>query len=117
MSKAVTKVDEDFIPDYDHLFTEERQKNGKVKNRIVSKLVLLNIWPIILSCLIYVIQFSPVIITPLFISDIINVATRALVGNGSSERQDTTLNKTDRETATEIIKEIEFKLETLKTII
>ena len=40
-----------------------------------------------------------------------------LVGNGSSERQDTTLNKTDRETATEIIKEIEFKLETLKTII
>ena len=39
-----------------------------------------------------------------------------LIGNGSSEKQDTAVNKTDKDAAAEIIKEIEYKHETLKKI-
>ncbi len=81
MGKAKNERAAGFIPDYDHLFSEEVVKNGKVKNKFISKLIALNIWPILLSCLIYIVQFSPVIITPLFISDIINVATVAIAEN------------------------------------
>ena len=61
-----------FIPDYDFLFEENPTKKQK-KTRFFSKLVKINRRPLILSTFIYLLQHSPVFLTPIIIDNIYSV--------------------------------------------
>ena len=69
------KRSENVIPDYDYLFRESVNGKGVKKNKFLSKIIKINIAPIILSSLVYILQSSPLYIVPLATSDIINVVT------------------------------------------
>lgn len=50
---------EDVIPDYDYLFDEKEDKNGKKSKNFFGKILKINLRSIILSTLIFIIQYSP----------------------------------------------------------
>ena len=75
------KRSENIIPNYDYLFTEEESEK-KTKNHFLSKLVKRNIFVIIISTLLYVIQAAPVWVTPLLTANIINIVTETIGGAG-----------------------------------
>lgn len=77
-SFATLKRSDNVIPDYDYLFKEDFDKRGKKRNRFLYKLLKMNIWSIILNCLVYLLQSSPVYIVPILTADIINVVTDAI---------------------------------------
>ncbi len=72
------KRSDNVIPDYDYLFAEDSVKGGKVKSRFLRKIVKMNVWPLILSSLVYILQAAPTWAMPLITADIINVATSAV---------------------------------------
>ncbi len=73
------------IPDYAHLFTQTETKKGKLKNKFFSKLVKLNVWGLILSTFVYILQASPTWATPICTANIINVATDAVSKGGMTD--------------------------------
>ena len=75
---AQLKRSDNVIPAYDYLFREEVDKHGKKKKHFVYKLLKMNIWAVILNCLVYVLQSSPLYVMPLVTADIINVITDAI---------------------------------------
>ena len=66
------------IPDYEYLFEENVDRKGKVKSKFFSKIAKLNLWHIIYSTLIYILQASPVFIMPLITANVIDITTAAL---------------------------------------
>ena len=66
------------IPDYNYLFEESVDKKGKPKSKFFSKIVKLNLWQIIYSTLVYILQASPVFIMPLVTANIIDITTAAV---------------------------------------
>lgn len=78
------KRSENVIPDYDYLFRESVNGKGVKKNKFLSKIIKINIAPIILSSLVYILQSSPLYIVPLATSDIINVVTGAIADGGAT---------------------------------
>ncbi len=70
-----------FIPDYDFLFEENATKKRK-KSRFFRKLISINRRPLILSSFIYLIQHSPVFVTPIITANIINIVTEAVSSAG-----------------------------------
>ncbi len=77
---------EDKIPDYDYLFQSEEGKNGKKKKSFFSKLIKLNLLPLILSTIVYIFQTAPVWAIPICSANIINLATEAIeTGSISAE--------------------------------
>lgn len=66
------------IPDYDYLFVEDVDAKGKTKSKFFSKLIKLNLWQIIYSTLVYLIQASPTFVMPLITANIIDIATSAV---------------------------------------
>ncbi len=69
---------EEFIPEYDHLFNDEKEKNGKTKSGFTKKLLKMNKWQIVLSLFVYLLQSLPIYIVPLATADIINITTVAI---------------------------------------
>ncbi len=76
-NKKASEIKE-FIPDYDHLFQEEQTKEGKIKDKFFQNLIKINIWPLIYSTLVYILQALPTWVMPLITANIINIATDAL---------------------------------------
>ncbi|MBO4594105.1 MAG: ABC transporter ATP-binding protein [Clostridia bacterium] len=76
MNKEIAS--KNFIPDYDHLFSEETGRNGKTKSNFFLKIVKLNFWKIVYSSFIYLLQSAPVFVTPVLTASIIDLATVAL---------------------------------------
>lgn len=72
------KRSDNVIPDFDYLFTKSEDRQGTSKSKFFRNLVRINLFSIILSTLIYIIQAAPTWVTPLLTADIINVATQAL---------------------------------------
>lgn len=73
------------IPDYEYLFKEEVDKSGKRKSHFLRKIIKMNIWSLILSSLVYLLQASPTWAMPIISSNVINIATKALTeGTGVS---------------------------------
>ena len=70
---------EEFIPEYDHLFNEEKKGKGKVKGGFIKNLLKMNRWQITLSAFVYVLQSLPIYIIPLVTANMINLATDAIV--------------------------------------
>ncbi len=65
----------EFIPNCDFLFDEGVTKKGKKKSKFLGKIFKVNKLPLIISSILYVIQASPLWITPLITANIINIAT------------------------------------------
>ncbi len=63
------------IPDYEHLFYEEPGVPEKKGSRILGKILRMNIWSLILSGLVYLLQASPTWAMPIVTSNIINIVT------------------------------------------
>lgn len=78
MDNNAQKQKADFIPDYDHLFTETQGKNGKKKRNFFGKLLKINAKPIALSTFVYIFQAAPLWLTPLVTAYIINLVTNAV---------------------------------------
>ncbi len=87
MSECKTEVNqkksngEHGIPNYDWLFEQNNNDKRKKKSGFLSKIVKINIKPILLSLFIYIFQALPVFIIPLATADVINVVTIS-VGQG-----------------------------------
>lgn len=72
------KRSDNVVPDYDYLFVETEDKKGRAKSRFLRKIVKMNIWPLILSTFVYLLQAAPTWVMPLITADIINVTTEAV---------------------------------------
>ncbi len=73
------------IPDYEYLFKEEVDKRGKSKSHFLRKIIKMNIWSLILSSIVYLLEASPVWAMPIISSNVINIATNAIAeGTGVS---------------------------------
>lgn len=66
---------ENIVPDYEHLFTEDKRA-PKHKSGILYKLYKLNQKKLLLAQLMYIIKASPVWIMPVVTAKIINIASR-----------------------------------------
>lgn len=73
--KRNLKRSDNVIPDYDFLFVESTDRTGKHKNKFFGKIVRMNIFPLILSSFVYILQAAPTWAMPLITADIINVVT------------------------------------------
>ncbi len=71
-----------YIPDYDYLFEEDGSSGKKSETKFFSKIVKLNLWQIIYSTLIYLLQSAPVFVMPIITANIIDVATVAINSAG-----------------------------------
>jgi ATP-binding cassette subfamily B protein len=71
------KTQKETIPDYDWLFNEDSDRDRK-KSRFLSKIIKINIKPILLSLFIYLFQALPTFMIPLCTADIINVVTETI---------------------------------------
>lgn len=70
---------DNIIPDYDYLFDESSNRKGKKsKTKFFSKIVKLNIKPLIASTLIFILMNSPTWIIPVVTANIINIITGAV---------------------------------------
>ncbi|MBQ9485470.1 MAG: ABC transporter ATP-binding protein, partial [Clostridia bacterium] len=66
------------IPDYDYLFEENVDKKGRQKTKFFSNIVKLNLWGIIYSSFVYILQAAPTFIMPLITANIIDITTAAV---------------------------------------
>ncbi len=69
----------DDVTEYEYLF-QEQEVRGKKKSRFFGRMIKKNFWAIFLSSLIYIIKASPIWITPIVTSNIINVITQYVSG-------------------------------------
>ena len=79
--------DVNFDAKYTHLFEQTEntkgKKKGKKSSKFLGKIVKMNAWPLTLSTLVYILQASPLWVTPLVTSYIINLVTETVsVGAG-----------------------------------
>lgn len=77
------KRSDNVIPDYDYLFREDEDRRGRKKNRFLSNIMKINLWAVILSSFVYILQSAPLYVVPLATSDIINAVTAA-IANGEA---------------------------------
>ena len=68
---------ESVIPDYDFLFCKQDVKKKK-KNNLIGKIMRINIFPIVLSIFLYILQSLPIYVNPLLTAEIIDVVTTAI---------------------------------------
>ncbi len=69
----------DDVNEYEYLF-QEKEVRGKKKSRFFGRMLKKNFWAILLSSIIYIIKASPLWITPIVTSNIINTITRYIGG-------------------------------------
>lgn len=77
------KRSDNVIPDYDYLFREDEDRRGRKKNCFLSNIMKINLWAVILSSFVYILQSAPLYVVPLATSDIINAVTAA-IANGEA---------------------------------
>lgn len=65
------------LPDYETFFSQNINSKGKDRPGFLKKIVRINITPIILSLLVYIIQALPIFVTPVLTAEIINIVTNA----------------------------------------
>ena len=53
------KRSDNVIPDYDYLFREDEDRRGRKKNRFLSNIMKINLWAVILSSFVYILQSAP----------------------------------------------------------
>lgn len=70
------------IPDYEYLFEENVNSKGKTKSKFFSKIVKLNLWQIIYSTFVYILQSLPLFVMPIITANIIDIATNSLNSAG-----------------------------------
>lgn len=75
---------EDDVTEYEHLFLEQDTPKGKRKCRFFGRMVKKNFWAFFFSSIVYIIKASPLWITPIVTSNIINVITAYVGGNATS---------------------------------
>ena len=78
--KKVSRSD-NIIPDYQHLFEEKPDQGGKVKTGFFKKIVKMNFPSVAGATVLYLFQYAPVWITPLFTAHMINIVTDSLTEN------------------------------------
>ncbi len=77
------KRSDNIIPDYGHLFDNEKtSKNKKGKAKILTKILKINRWHVVSSTLVYILQALPVWVTPILTAYIINLVTQTLASGG-----------------------------------
>ena len=69
----------DDVNEYEYLF-QEKEVRGKKKSRFFGRMLKKNFWAILLSSIIYIIKASPLWITPIVTSNIINTITQYIGG-------------------------------------
>lgn len=81
------KRSDNVIPDYEYLFEETADRKGKKKNKFLRKLAKMNLFPLILSTFVYILQAAPLWAMPLVTADIINVVTRSVSASGEVAKE------------------------------
>ncbi len=76
----------DVLPDYDYLFDQKDGKKGKKRRNFFGKILRINLRSIILSTLIFIVQYSPQWLLPVITANIINAVTQSISsGNGATQ--------------------------------
>lgn len=70
---------EDDVTEYEYLF-QEKEVKGKKKSRFLGRMFKKNFWPLFWSSVVYIIKASPLWITSIVTSNIINAITRYIGG-------------------------------------
>ncbi|MBO5223570.1 MAG: ABC transporter ATP-binding protein [Clostridia bacterium] len=73
------------IPDYDHLFSQNENITRKKKKGFFGKILKHNAPAITCSCLVYLLQASPLWLMPVISANIINVVTDLINGSCSTD--------------------------------
>lgn len=76
---------EDDVTAYEYLFLEQDNAKGKRKCRFLGRMLKKNFWAFFLGAILYAIKASPLWITPIVTSNIINVITSYIGGTISSD--------------------------------
>ena len=81
------KRSDNVIPDYEYLFEETADKKHRKKTKFLRKLARMNLFPLILSTFVYILQSAPLWAMPLVTADIINVVTASVSEAGEVTRE------------------------------
>ena len=73
----------DKVPDYDHLFDEKASRSGRKSKGVLRKIFGMNKGTMVWSSLVYVLQASPLWISPIITANIINIVTDTLIAGSS----------------------------------
>lgn len=73
-----TKRTDEYVPDYDYLFSEDRADDKKQKTRFLKKILRINVGAVLLSTIVYVFMSLPLYVTPIVTSNIIDLVTSAV---------------------------------------
>ena len=76
--EAKNKRTDEYIPDYDYLFSEDETGGKKQKTRFLKKVIRINLGAVLLSTFVYILQSAPVYIIPLVTSNIIDLVTQSV---------------------------------------
>ncbi len=82
------------LPQFEHLFDETKEKNEKEpKIHFLRNILKMNVWAIILSTLVLIVQALPTIVIPYCSANIINIATEVVKGDYNGQyMQDILIN-------------------------
>ncbi len=69
---------DEYIPDYDHLFSDDEGGGKKQRTRFLKRILRANLGAILLSTLLYVFQSAPLYVTPMVTSNVIDLVTSAV---------------------------------------
>lgn len=73
-----TKRTDEYVPDYDYLFSEDRADDKKQKTRFLKKILRINTGAVLLSTIVYVFMSLPLYVTPIVTSNVIDLVTSAV---------------------------------------
>lgn len=73
-----TKRTDEYVPDYDYLFSEDRADDKKQKTRFLKKILRINVGAVLLSTIVYVFMSLPLYVTPIVTSNVIDLVTSAV---------------------------------------
>lgn len=73
-----TKRTDEYVPDYDYLFSEDRADDKKQKTRFLKKILRINAGAVLLSTIVYVFMSLPLYVTPIVTSNVIDLVTSAV---------------------------------------
>lgn len=73
-----TKRTDEYVPDYDYLFSEDRADDKKQKTRFLKKILRINVGAVLLSTIVYIFMSLPLYVTPIVTSNVIDLVTSAV---------------------------------------
>lgn len=73
-----TKRTDEYVPDYDYLFSEDWADDKKQKTRFLKKILRINVGAVLLSTIVYVFMSLPLYVTPIVTSNVIDLVTSAV---------------------------------------